>query len=249
MMLSVVIIAKDAALTLPNCLKSIKRLACEVIVVVDSRSRDETVEIAKATGARVFKRKFDNFAAQKNFGLTKAGGEWVLALDADEEISVQLAEEIARVLPLTSATAFKIARLNYIWGKAMSHTDWDPQTDTHVWLWKRGSGQWVGNVHEEVVVLGKIDHLQGYKIHHNYQSVEQFLDKMNQYTTLEAQNRTFSLPLLFIYPVWKFIRHYIIYQGFLDGWHGLALSYLMAIYGLAIYIKAWEKKSLSSLSF
>jgi len=190
----------------------------------------------------VFKRKFDNFAAQKNYAVTRARGEWILALDADEQVSSQLATEIKTALEHTTAVAFLIPRLNYIFGKAIYHTDWDPATDTHIWLWRKGHGRWVGNVHEEVIVTGKIDRLKGYKIHHNYQTVEQFITKMNHYTTLEAQNRNFSLPLLLLYPIWKFVRHYILYLGFLDGLHGLYLSYLMAIYGLTIYIKAWEKK-------
>lgn len=244
-MLSVTIIAKDAASSLARCIKSVRSLASEIIVVVDSNTQDETADIARSLGAKVFTRKFDNFSSQKNFAVSKAKYEWILAMDVDEYISPQLSEEIKGVLSQAKYAAFIIPRQNYIFSKVIHYTDWGPNTDAHVWLWKKSRGKWVGDVHEEVVVQGLVGRLKGCKIHTNYNSVEQFIDKMNLYTSYEARNKRFTWWNLMVHPVWKFVRHYAVFIGFLDGWHGLFLSYLMAIYGLSIYVKAWEKKNLS----
>lgn len=236
-MLSVTVIAKDAAGVLPRCLGSVKDIADDIVVVVDPQTIDATAEVAKKLGARVFYHRFDNFAAQKNFAVAKARGKWILSLDADEQVSPQLAQEIRQILPTTDRAAFYIPRLNYIFGRAMRHTNWEPEADTHIWLWRKDSGRWVGAVHEEVMVKGEVQKLKGYKIHDNYTSVEQFIAKMNDYTSRE---------IILVNPVVDFLRRYIWHRGFLDGWHGLFLSYLMAIYHLAVWVKQWERKNLSS---
>ena len=237
--LAAVFIAKDAASSIGRGLKSVRRLADEVIVVVDTTTSDETAEIAKAEGARVFRRKFTDFSDQKNYAVSKAKGEWVLALDADEEISAQLAKEIKSVLTQTDVVGFLVSRQNYIFGKLIRHANWEPSADTHIWLWRKRAGRWIGAVHEEVMVQGQVKRLKGYKIHRNYKSVEQFIAKMNDYTSRETTPAN---------PIGEFGRRYIWHLGFLDGWHGLFLSYLQAIYHLIVWVKLWEKKTLRSVS-
>ncbi|OGD13138.1 hypothetical protein A2576_04000 [Candidatus Amesbacteria bacterium RIFOXYD1_FULL_47_9] len=249
-MLSVAVIAKDTAQTLPECLNSAKNLSDDIVVVVDAATIDATAQIAFDFGAKVYIREFDNFSAQKNFALSKCRYRWVLALDADETVSSRLAAEIKTVLPGTKNAAFSIPRLNYIFGKPVYHTNWSPETDRHVWLFDKSRARWSSQVHELVEVDGPVGRLNSPKTHINYQSVGQFISKMNQYTSLEVNSGKFSwtsyiirpvwLRILF-QPVWKFLRHYVLFMGFLDGWHGLFLSYLMAVYGLALSVKAWEK--------
>lgn len=234
--LSVCIIAKNEELLLPHCLNSIRDLSSDVIVVVDSLSHDSTESLAKKFGAKVYSRIFDNFAAQKNFALTKAKHDWVFSIDADEQVSPELAQEIAQVLIHPDSSAYSIPRLNYIFQKPIYHTDWSPESDRHVWLFDKTKCTWVGDVHELVKVEGRIGRLHSPKVHNNYQTVEQFLDTIDLYTSLE--NRQVSI----LYPFWKFFRHYFLYLGFLDGWHGLFLSYLQSLYGWEVYVKSWQKK-------
>lgn len=236
MLLSAVVIAKNAAATLAACLKSARAIAGELVVIVDKSSTDTTVLVARSLGARVFTRQFTDFADQKNFAASKARGEWILALDADERVSDKLADEIQQVLPKTGAVAFKIPRLNYIFGKPIYHTNWEPTADTHVWLWKKDRGRWVGAIHEEVVIEGKIGQLTGFKLHDSYKTVEEFITKMNGYTSRETKG---------VNPFLDFLRRYIWHAGWLDGWHGLFLSYLQAISHLVVGVKIWEKKKLS----
>lgn len=235
-MLSVVIIAKDASQTLSACLKSIKNLADEILVVVDNRTTDNTALLAKSFGARVYSRKFNNYANQKNYAVSETANDWVLSLDADEEVSPELAAEIKRVLPGTAYAAFKIPRLNIIFGRPILHTNWEPSADTHIWLFDKTKCKWAGVVHEEIVTAGQVGTLRGHKIHHGYRTVEEFMDKMNDYTSREIKTAN---------PFFEFLRRYIWHKGFLDGWHGLFLSYLMMIYHLSTRIKLWEKKNLS----
>jgi glycosyltransferase involved in cell wall biosynthesis len=244
--LTLCVIAKDAADVLKDCLTSCQAVCSDMVVVVDDRTTDSTSKVARLAGARVYTHRFQDFASQKNFAVSKATHDWVLSLDADERLSPELAAQIAKTLTHPQHQAYAFPRTNYIFGKAIRHTNWDPQTDTHVWLFHKSHSHWVGAVHEHVEVSGSVGHLTAPKIHLNYVSVESYFVKLNQYTTFEASNRTFYWPLVFLYPTWKFIRHYFVYLGFLDGWHGLFLSYLQAIYGLATYVKAWEKKQSSS---
>ncbi|MDO8488351.1 MAG: glycosyltransferase family 2 protein [bacterium] len=234
MNLSAAIIARDASSTLSAAIKSIKSLAGEIVVIVDPRTTDETILLAKSLGAKVYQRKFDDFASQKNYAAAKCRGDWILSLDADETVSKELAEEIEQAITSTQYHGYTVPRLNSIWGKPINHTNWEPAADTHVWLWRKKSGTWVGAVHEEVMVEGIVGKLKHYKLHQNYQTVEQFMTKMNDYTDREAVAAN---------PLVEFGRRYIWHFGFLDGWHGLFLSYLQAISHVVVWIKLWEKKN------
>ncbi len=225
---SVTIIATNRSVILPQCLDTAKKISDDVVIVTNAD------------------HEFTNFADQKNYAISRCLHNWVLSLDADESLSPELILEIKN-LDL-SDDAYTIPRVNYIFGKSISHTNWSPENDRHVWLFDKTKCYWEGAVHEHVRVNGTIGHLRGPKVHYNYQTVEQFVDKMNHYTTFEAQNRKFSYLSLITYPIWKFVRHYFIYLGFLDGWHGLFLSYLQAVYGLSVYVKAWFRTVSPSLT-
>lgn len=231
-MLSVTIIARDAADTIERCITSLKDISSDIVVVVDDRTTDNTREVASKAGARVFARQFDDFAGQKNFAADQARGEWILAMDDDEIVSQKLAQEISVTLSHSDCVAYGIPRLNIMFGKPMHHTNWEPKADTHVWLWRKDAGKWVGIVHEELVVQGKVGKLQGEKIHYSYQSVDEFVAKMIVITSGEKK---------FVNPFYDFFRRYIWHLGILDGWHGLFLSYLMFIYYTIVWVKLWEK--------
>lgn len=245
--LSVTIITLNEEKDLPRALESVRKIADE-IVVVDSGSTDKTVEIAKKFGAKVYERKFDNFASQKNFAAGKTNGDWILSLDADEEIEPALADEIKVAIEKKDFDAYSIPRKNIILGKFIKYTRWQPELDRHVWLCKKGRAKWVGDVHEELKVDRSVGRLKNFKIHHQYETVTEFIDMTNRYSELEAIERTvkgvrFSFFRLFFDPFYNFFARYIYRLGFLDGWRGFVLSYLMAIYHLEVWIKIWERQN------
>lgn len=245
MKLSATIIARDEEKNLPRAIGSLRGLADEVVVVVDTRTQDKTSEVAKALGARTLIRDFDNYANQKNFASQKAGGEWILSLDADEEIPNELTKEIKMAINTGLFDGYLIPRRNFLLGREIKHTRWSP--DKHIWLFRKDKGHWVGKIHEEVVVEGAVGKLKAAKIHHSYETVADFLDMVNSYTEFEAQEKVrngakFSLTRMFFAAKKSFIGRYFYKLGFLDGWQGFALSYLRAIYRLTTWAKVWEKQ-------
>lgn len=245
-MLSLTVITLNEEKNLARCLSSVKGLADEIIVV-DSGSTDKTVEIAKDFGARVYKKKFDNYANQKNFTIQKARGDWILSLDADEEITPKSKEEINKAIKNNEFDAHSMPRKNIILGKFIRFSRWQPELDRHVWLFRKGSGEWAGEVHEEFVVRGKVGKLKYPKIHHQCETVSEFLGMINRYSQLDVEKRIkkgtkFSLFKLFFDPVYNFLVRYFYRLGFLDGWRGFVLSYLMAIYHVSVWVKIWEKQ-------
>lgn len=240
MKLSITIITLNEEKHLSKCLESVEGVANEIIVI-DSGSTDKTVEIANKFNATVFTRKFDNYANQKNFATEKASGEWILSIDGDEEISPELTEEIKEAINSSEYDAYSIPRKNIIFGKFIKYTRWQPELDRHIWLWKKEKGKWIGDVHEELEVDGKVGKLRNPKIHHQYETVAEFLTMMDKYSGLES-NKKFSMIRLFWDPIYNFLVRYFYRLGFLDGWRGFVLSYLMTIYHLEVWIKAWEKQ-------
>jgi glycosyltransferase involved in cell wall biosynthesis len=235
-MISAVIIVRDGEKHIASCISSAKQICEEIIIILDPRTTDSTESICKSLNCKIFTHSFVDFASQKNFGVTQASYDWILSLDADEQISTSLASEIKSLLPNPPYNAYSIPRQNIIFSKKINFSNWSPEDDRHVWFFNKKFSAWVGNVHELVKVKGEIGRLNAPKIHQNYETVHQFISKLNQYTSLEAQNKNFS-PLLIFYPLWKFVRHYVLKLGCLDGWHGFYLAYLQALYGLVIVVK------------
>ncbi len=250
MKLSAVIIAYNEEKNLPRAIKSVKDLVDEIIVVVDSRTTDKTKEVAEKHGAKTFVREFDTFANQKNFAADNSRGEWILSLDADEKVTPELARELKSKLqnPKPKVEAYSIPRKNIIFGKFIKYTRWQPELDRHIWLWRKGKGKWVGDVHEELEVNGEVEALKYPKIHYQYETVSEFLKMMNSYSEMDAAQRVkigvgFSLLKFLLDPLYNFLVRYFYRLGFLDGWRGYVLSCLMAIYHLEICIKIWERKN------
>ena len=245
--LSVVLITFNEEKSLARCLSSIKDIADE-IVVVDSGSTDKTLEIAKKYNALIYKRNFDNYTNQKNYAAGKASCDWLLSLDADEEIKPQLSKEINKCINDKKFTAYTMPRENIIFKKFIKYTRWQPELDRHIWLWKRGSGKWTGDVHEELLVKGMIGKLINAKLHYQYDTVNEFFDMMNRYSQLDANQKVnsgedFSYFRFVVDPKYNFFVRYIYRLGFLDGWRGFILSYLMGLYHLIVWIKIWEKRN------
>lgn len=241
-MISAVLITLNEEENIEEALKSLKDVAQEIIVV-DCGSNDKTLEIAKKNGAITFFRKFDNFANQKNWAVSKATGDWIISLDADEEITEDLAKEIKEAVKSHEFVGFLIPRKNFILGKEIKYSRWSP--DTHIWLWKKDLGKWVGEVHEEVKVIGKVGLLKNSKIHNSHKTISEFVEANNKYSGLEAEalfkkGIKFAFGVMMWQSFFEFFIRYIYKKGFLDGKRGLILSYLMGIYIFTVWIKLWE---------
>lgn len=237
--LTATVITLNEEHNLPQCLESLKNLAGEVIVV-DCGSQDKTVEIAKRFGAKVFHRKFDNFANQKNWAADKATKDWILSVDADEIITKKLADEIKKAIHTDKFLGYLIPRRNFILGAEIKYSRWSP--DEHIWLWKKGQGKWLGDVHEEVVVDGKVGRLQEAKIHYQDKTIAEFMATNDRYSSLKAkqmlqQGMKFSIFKMIRDSLFEFSVRFIYKKGFLDGLKGLVLAYLMAVYKLNVWLK------------
>lgn len=231
--LTVVIPTLNEEKDLPECLNSVKDLADELLVV-DSQSTDKTVVIARKSGAKIITHPFSSYSDTRNFCDSQASGDWILSLEADVRVSLELAKEIKEAIKNPRFDAYYIGRVNLIWGKPVLHTDWGPKDDTHIWLYRRGVGQWQSLVHEEYITSGKVGKLKNYLIHKNYETVTEFIDKINRYSEFAVKQKNY-------FPNWWFLRDFIkryFYKlGFMDGYRGLFLSYLQGVYYLTLTVK------------
>jgi glycosyltransferase involved in cell wall biosynthesis len=225
--LSLCVITRDAAAQLAGCLAS-ATFAGE-IVVVDSGSRDDTVEIASRSGARVVAHPWRGFGAQKNFAVAQARHDWVLCLDADERVTPELRaaiEAVLRTAPERRAAAYAMARRNRFLGRWLRHGEGYPDWNTR--LFDRRRARWSEDpVHEHVVADGRVVRLAGDLLHESAESLEAYLAKQNRYTTLQAEalharGERAGVGRLVLSPCVRFVRFYVLRLGFLDGVPGLA---------------------------
>ena len=242
-MISVVILTKNEEKNIERCLNSI--LWCDEIIVIDDHSIDKTVMLAKQKGAKVFTRSLnDDFASQRNFGLEKAKEEWVLFLDADEQISQPLWFELMEHTnnPQNTAVGFYIRRVDTIWGKQLHFGE----SGNHkiLRLAKKDAGKWVGKVHEVWKVRGTTVVLQKQLDHFPHQTVSAFLAEINYYTDIRA-NELFQkkVPViwwhLIVYPKAKFVINYFIKMGYRDGLPGFVSALMMSFHSFLVRGKLW----------
>lgn len=226
--LSVTIITKNEADNIRACLESVAW--ADEIVVVDSGSSDETVNICKALGAKVHTTSdWPGFGEQKNRALSHATGEWVLSLDADERITPELRPEIeAAIGDPHGRVAFRMPRLSSFCGRYMRHSGWHPDYVTR--LFHRGAARFSDDlVHERLIVNGSVGTLSQSLLHNTFHDLEELLTKINQYSTagalmLSEKDKTASLKKAVGHAFWAFFRTYIIRAGFLDGREGFMLA-------------------------
>jgi len=225
-MLSVVIITKNEADNIRDCLNSVAW--ADEIVILDSGSTDGTVGICREYTDKVFETDWPGFGPQKNRGIERATGDWILSVDADERVSPELRLEIEQALKVEQYNGYEIPRLSYFCGKQIRHSGWWP--DYIVRLFRRGSGKFNEVlVHEKVEVMGPVGRLRNPLIHYSFQSFEEVLQKMNYYSTCNAAmlfeaGRKSSLLEAAGRGLWTFFRTYVLRAGFLDGRHGFMLA-------------------------
>lgn len=249
MKLSVVISSHNEEKNIKDCIESVEEIADEIIVV-DNSSTDKTAEIAAKAGVKIFHQENDpkKIDLQKNFGFSKATGDFILSLDADERVSAKLGEEIKKIIQLESNIAgYQIPRKNIIFNKWIKNSIWWP--DYQLRLFKRGKGKFTSAmVHQPIDVKGEVRHLSEPLTHYNYNSVSQFVSRMNNiYTEIEAEEIIKSGKKLhwteaLKMPSSDFLKTYFLQKGYRDGLHGLVLSLLQSIYMFLVFAKVWEKQ-------
>ena len=248
MKLSVVIITYNEEVNLPRTLEGVMPLVRDgqgEIIVVDSGSTDRTVEIAQSYGAKVFMQTWKGYAAQKNSAIEKADGDWILSLDADEEVESGLAREI-RVAAQGGDLGFLIPRKNFFLGRWIRHGGFWP--DPKLRLFRKGAARFDDRrVHEDArLTEGIAGSLKHAIIHHSYPTLSEYIDHMNRYSSLGAEMlaakayRGFSVINIALRPFLTFVYNYFFRLGLLDGREGLLLHLYHAAYVSWKYAKAWE---------
>lgn len=250
--LSVIIITLNEARHIAGCLDSVS--FADEIIVVDSGSTDGTHDIARAKGARVeITDDWPGFGKQKNRALDLASCDWVLSIDADERVTPELADEIRAVLgaqaslapddsvATPAAHAYRIARLSNFGGRWIRHSGWWP--DHVLRLFRRGSARFKDvAVHESVITDQPVATLNGHFLHYPYASLEQFIAKINLYSSeaaamMHARGKRTSVLGAWGHASWTFVRIYLLRKGFLDGREGFILAVMAAAGSFFRYTK------------
>jgi glycosyltransferase involved in cell wall biosynthesis len=242
--LSVIVITRDEEANIAGCLASVS--FAREIVVVDSGSRDRTIEIARAAGAQVQQTPdWPGFGAQKNRALDLATQPWVLSLDADERVTPELRDAIvAAVRAPDGPAAYSIPRRSSYCGQFIAHSGWYP--DRVLRLFRRGTARFSDDaVHERLLAQGSVGRLQGDLLHTTYPDLETMLEKLNRYSSasagmLHAQGRRSSLAGAVARGLWAFFRTYVLRSGWLDGRMGFVLAVSVAEGTYYKYLKLWR---------
>ncbi len=252
MKISVIILTKNEEQNLGRVIESAN--FCDEIIVIDDFSDDKTIELAKELGATVYERKLDgNFAKQRNFAMEKAKGEWLFFLDADEEVTKELINEIKNAVAASEKTkeaAFYIKRRDFWWGRELKHGEVSKVRNRGlIRLIKRNSGSWLGSVHEIFQTNSSVGRLKNFINHYPHPTVKTFLEDINFYSTLRAKElfskgKKVSLLEILSYPLGKFVSNYFIKQGFLDGPAGFAYAFLMSFHSFLVRAKLYQYSKL-----
>ncbi len=244
--ISVAICAFNEEENIERCLKSLKWV--DEIVVVDPGSTDKTSSVAGKYTDKIFTHKNPGFVEPlRNFSIQKTTGEFVLVIDADEEISSTLAKKLREIAENNSADIVKIPRKNFIFGKWMQASMWWP--DYHVRFFKKGKVVWGDGIHSVPKVEGREVRLdlkeENAIIHHNYDNLSEFVKRNSYYSKIQAKE-LFDSGYRFVWtdlvrrPLGEFLGRFFANKGYKDGLHGLALSMLQAFMFLLQYIYIWE---------
>jgi len=242
-MISVIILTKNEENNIAACLDGLAW--CDEKIVIDDHSSDKTVEIAKKKGAIIFTRTMGNdFSDQRNFGLEKAKGDWILFIDADERVSSALWYEIMQHTSdsIDDSTGYYIKRQDTIWGKTLKYGE--VGNIVLLRLAKKGVGKWEGKVHEQWKIHGKSQLLKNPLDHYPHPTVTDFLREINYYTDLRAEelyNKKVKATWLtvLLYPETKFILNYFLKRGYMDGLQGFVFAMMMSFHSFLVRSKLW----------
>lgn len=245
--ISVVVNTFNEEKNLKRCLESVKGFADEV-VIVDMHSTDKTTEIAKKYTDKIFQHEYTRYVEPaRNFALQQARGDWILLLDADEELSPTLRDQLLAVVKKKEADFVEIPRMNIIFNKWLEHSRWWPDYLTR--FFKNNKVKFSSKIHQPPVKEGKGISLEAVKenaiIHHNFGSVSQYIERLNRYTDIQsnelmAEGYKLNWKDLMTKPANEFFSRFFAGNGYKDGLHGLSMALLQSFSELVLYLKVWE---------
>ncbi len=243
--ISGIVITKNEEKNVEKCLNSLA--FCDEIIIIDDYSEDRTIEIAKKFTKKIYKRKLEkNFSLQRNFAISKATMDYVLFLDADEEISMRLKDEILEKIKYTNFNGFYFKRVDFIWGGEISHGEIKDLKLLR--LARKNKASWIGNVHEKMLVDGEVGELKNPIYHYPHPTVSEFLSAVNFYSSIRAQelfdsNKKTNVFEIIAYPVGKFFQNFFIKEGYKDGEIGLVFAIMMSFHSFLVRGKLWQLNS------
>ena len=250
MKLSTVILTKNEEKNIERCLKSLD--FCDEIIIVDDYSSDKTLEkiktlkseIGNKSKIEVYQRNLNgDFAAQRNFGMEKASGEWVLFVDADEEVNENLKLEIRNLKLEKKIAAYYIKRRDWFWGREVRFGEVGQIRQRGlIRLIRKGLGKWEGKAHEELKVKNqklKVGRLKNYLNHYPHPTIKEFLKEINFYSSLRAdelfqQGKRTNIFEIVLFPLGKFFLNYFLRLGFLDGAVGFVYAFMMSFHSFLV---------------
>ena len=241
-LLTACVLTKNEERCIKQCLESLS--FCDEILVIDSHSTDSTRAIATALGAKVIERDWPGFRSQREFALSAAANNWILFLDADEQLSneaVELIRDLRDARRLAEADGYWLPRKNQYYGKYIAHGDW--RSDRGIRLFDRRKARVAGReIHEHISVQGRVASLGATVLHESYEDLEDQLNKLSNYARLMAEElhregRRSSFLACVINPIWRFFRSYVLRLGFMDGWRGYVIAVVEARYVREKYMR------------
>lgn len=246
-MISVVINTLNEEKYLEQAITSVSGFADEV-VVVDMESDDGSVRLAKKLGATVYNHKREDYVElARNFGISKAKGNWILILDPDESVTPNLTRNLSELIDEGKYDFIRIPRKNIIFGKWVKYSRWWP--DYNIRFFRKGSVSWSEIIHSVPETHGvgfDLDPIEeNALVHMHYDSINNFISRLNRYTSAQAKEviakgHKFGWNDLLTKPSGEFLSRYFHGKGFKDGTHGMALALLQAFSELVVYLKVWE---------
>ncbi len=253
--ITVIIHTLNEEKNLVNCLESVKW--ADDIVLIDNYSDDKTVEIAKGYTDRIFYHERVGFIEPaRKFAVEQARNEWVLIVDADEMVPLKMKQKLESIVADDLGDVVSIPHNNYFFGSKMERTGWGPLQDTHYRFYKKSLVELSDKIHSDPVIAESAriisieDPAEGF-VHFNYFTVEQFVEKMNRYTSIEAEGLfdagdDLNSRQLALRVFDEFKLRYISFKGYKEGFRGLSMSLMMAAYRLTVLMKLKLMRNYSS---
>jgi (heptosyl)LPS beta-1,4-glucosyltransferase len=243
--LSVVLTTLNEERNIDRCLGSVRW--ADEIVVVDSFSTDRTVELARNYTERIYQHEYPGSSRQVERGIQYATGKWILVIDADEEVTPPLAEELRRVAATDPPVAgYDILRRPRAFGHWIDHGGWFPDYQFRLFRKDRYTANHQ-EVHGGFEPNGPRGRIEALLLHHTYDTVFSYVEKMNDYTSLQVSNKLRDNPAaaagwtkILLSPLSHFLRMFVSNRGYRDGMHGFVLALLDATYSMLLYAKLWE---------
>lgn len=251
-MISAVLNTYNEEKNIERCLSSLGSFADEIILV-DMGSKDQTLDKARKFDVKISHHPYTGFVEPaRNYAIGKARGDWIFLIDADEEATNSLKSRLKKLSSLEDKSYFRIPRKNIIFGSWIKHAYWWP--DYQIRFFKKGAVSWGDKIHSIPMTRGGGYDLnpeeENAVIHYNYQTVEQFIERLNRYTNIQAkelylEGHKFSWKKLIGKSTQEFISRYFQGEGYKDGVHGLVISLLQAVSEIVLYAKLWELEGFS----